>query len=58
VRPKGAPAALPGQGSDKVIILDDGEEIRGLAMLVGPLGKSILPALWKRMSKEPGPVGW
>jgi hypothetical protein len=55
---KGAPAALPGWGLDKVVILDDGEEIRSLIILGGPTGKPLMPAVWKRMSKEPGPVGW
>ena len=57
VKPKGAPAPLPGRSVEKVIVLDDGEEIRSLSIL-GQAGKSITPGVWKRMSKEPGPVAW
>jgi hypothetical protein len=57
VRLKGAPAALPGRAVDKIVILDDGEEIRSLT-LQGQTGKPLTPGVWKRMSKEPGPVGW
>ncbi len=57
VRPKGVPAALPSQGIMKLVILDNGEEIRGLEIR-GLTGKSLLPLVWKRISKEPGPVDW
>jgi len=57
IKPKGAPAALPGRALDKVVIMDDGEEIRSLTLL-SLTGKPLMPAVWKRMSKEPGPVGW
>lgn len=57
IRPKGAPAALPGQGIMKLVILENGEEIRGLE-IQAVTGKLLLPSVWKQMSKDPGPVGW
>ena len=58
LRPKGAPAALPG-GISKVVILDNGDEIRALEIqLPMGIGMPLLPSVSKRISKEPGPVGW
>ena len=54
VKPKGASAALPGESLDKWVILDGGEEIRTL----GVTGKSVVPAVMKRISKDPAPAGW
>jgi hypothetical protein len=57
MKPKGAAAALPGQGFMKFVILENGDEIRGLEIQAAT-GKPLLPSVLKRMSKEPGPVGW
>lgn len=56
--PKGVPAALPG-GLAKVVILDNGDEIRALEIeLPMGLGLPLLPSVSKRLSKVPGQVGW
>jgi hypothetical protein len=57
IKPKGAPAALPGHGIMKLVILENGDEIRGLE-IQAVTGKLLLPSVWKRLSKQPGPVGW
>lgn len=58
LRPKGAPAALPG-GFSKVVILDNGDEIRALEIqLPMGIGLPLLPSVSKRISKAPGPVNW
>ena len=51
VQGTGAPAPLPGTGVEKIVMLEDGDEIRSLT-LQSPLGKVITPGVFRRISRD------
>jgi len=57
IAPKGTTQAMPGQGIDQMIVLDNGDEILALTTQ-GVLGSPILIGHLKRVSTTPAAVSW